>query len=57
MGGMFSKPKVPKMETPKVVPMVDEDALAASRRRTQGAARKRSGRQGTILTDNNDTLG
>lgn len=63
MGGLFSKPKLPKTvvdeakKTPP--PMVDEAALAAAKRKSMAAQSARSGRQSTILTDmaNDNTLG
>ncbi len=55
MGGIFSKPKLPKAlvadakKTPP--PMVDETALAAAKRKSMAAQAQRSGRASTVLTD------
>lgn len=63
MGGLFSKPKLPKTvvnearKTPP--PMVDDAAIAAAKRKSMAAASQRGGRASTILTDmaSNGTLG
>lgn len=61
MGGLFSKPKLPKAvtETAKKTPppMVDDTALAAAKRKSMAAQSARGGRQSTILTDMGDKLG
>jgi len=55
MGGLFSKPKLPKTvvdeakKTPP--PMIDEAALAAAKRKSMAAQSARGGRASTILTD------
>ena len=55
MGGLFSKPKLPKTvvnagkKTPR--PMVDDAAIAAAKRKSMAAASQRGGRASTILTD------
>lgn len=55
MGGLFSKPKLPKTvvneakKTPP--PMVDDAAIAAAKRKSMAAQAQRSGRASTILTD------
>lgn len=59
MGGLFSKPEIPppppipkvRMPTP-----VDKETLEAARRQRE-AARMRSGRSSTILTDNAGSSG
>lgn len=56
MSAMFSKPKMPKAATPKVLPMPDEAQADEARRKATLAQRARSGRRSTILTEN-DTLG
>lgn len=61
MGGIFKKPKLPKavVEDAKKTPppMVDEAALAASKRKAKEKASQRGGRVSTILTDMGGTLG
>lgn len=56
MGMLFSKPKIPKAATPKVVPMVDEAALQRTKRKSLMQQSARGGRQSTILSQG-DTLG
>ena len=50
-----SKPPEPKK--PTVMPLGDDDAASAARRRSLTAQASRSGRQSTILTDQDNTLG
>ena len=56
MAAMFSKPKIPKAATPKVIPMADEAAIAKTKRKSLAAQSARGGRQSTILSQG-DTLG
>lgn len=49
MGGLVSKPKVPKPEEP--APLPDDRELDAARRRKIAAQTQRSGRLSTILSD------
>lgn len=56
MGGMFSKPKMPKAPpAPKPIRMPTETdpAVLAAAERTRAAALQRQGRLSTILTDAN----
>lgn len=51
-------PKAPKVPKPVVMPVPDEDAIKAVKRRSLAEQFGRSGRASTILTNNNDdTLG
>ena len=51
---MFKKPK--PLPLPAVVPMADEEAVAAAKRKSIFMQNKRSGRASTMLTTR-DTLG
>ena len=57
MGAMFSKPKIPKAAEPEVVPAVDEDKIAETRRRSRAQQRARGGRQSTMLSGGEGLLG
>lgn len=48
LSDMFTSPDVPELAEPTVMPIADEQALAAARRRQAG--RKGSGRASTVLT-------
>lgn len=51
MGGLFGKPKVPKVEDPARMPDEEDPAVEEARRRRAEAARSRGGRASTILSD------
>lgn len=56
MGGMFSKPKMPKAPPPPKpvrMPVETDPAVQAAVERTRNAALMRQGRLSTILTDTN----
>lgn len=56
MGGMFSKPKMPKAPpAPKPVrmPVETDPAVLQAAERTRAATMQRAGRLSTILTDTN----
>lgn len=52
-------PAAPKVEAPPVMPLPDDEAAKAARKKSIMAQQQRSGRMSTILTDNSgsDTLG
>ena len=55
MGGLFSKPSVPKIETPKVkverMPVAEDPNADQAAARFRQAAADRRGRRSTIMTD------
>ncbi len=53
--GLTTKP--PKMGGPKEMPMPDDKAAQAARRRQMASMQTRSGRASTILSDQADVLG
>ena len=56
MSGLFSKPKMPKIEPP--TPLPDEKALTAARRRVVAQETRSSGSASTVLTGaGRETLG
>ena len=62
MSGLFSKPKI---ETPAavapaaVMPLPDDEAVKAAKKKSTQLQQRRKGRQSTVLTDTGDiaTLG
>lgn len=60
MGGMFSKPKMPKAPPPPKpvrMPVETDPAVLAAADRTRNAAMQRQGRMSTILTDQTRATG
>ena len=56
MGGLFSKPKIPKIEPPPApksvrMPVETDPEVTAATQRTRQSAMRRQGRLSTILTD------
>jgi hypothetical protein len=51
MGGILSTPKAPVIPPPAVMPTPDDAAVMAAKKKANVAARTRTGRQSTILTD------
>lgn len=55
MGGLFSKPSVPKIEAPKVkverMPVAEDPNADQAAKRFREAAAQRQGRRSTIMTD------
>ncbi len=57
-GALGLKPKTPKIPKTPVMPMADDLAVEAARKRSIAAIRSRSGRASTILSDDsNESLG
>lgn len=61
MGKIFKSPKPPEPPPPPppppVIPMADEDALRKKKAKGIAASRAKSGRQSTILSEAEDTMG
>lgn len=51
MSGLFSTPKAPVIPPPAPMPTPDDAAILAAKKKTVAAARLRTGRSSTILTD------
>lgn len=51
MGGLFKAPKAPVVPPPAPMPVPNDEAVVAAKKKTVSAARTRGGRQSTILTD------
>lgn len=56
LGGLFSKPKLPKEKDPIRMPVEDDDASRAAARRRRQSLLANEGRESTDLTGN-DQLG
>lgn len=56
MAAMFSKPKVPTILAPVVVPEADTDALAKAKKKAMTSSITSSGRSSTVLSPS-DKLG
>ena len=56
MAAMFSKPKVPTILAPVVVPEADTDALAKAKKKAMTSSTAASGRASTVLAPS-DKLG
>lgn len=51
------KPQAATASAPKVMPMADDDAVAAAKRKSMMAQMQRGGRSSTMLTGDSETLG
>lgn len=51
MGNIFSTPKPPQIPPPAVMPTPDDNAVMQAKKKAVVAARSRTGRSSTILTD------
>lgn len=56
MASMFSKPKVPTILAPIVIPEADTDALAKAKKKAMNSSTAQSGRSSTVLSPS-DKLG
>lgn len=56
MAGLFSKPSVPKVPEPTVIPLPDDAAMKAKKKRSLAEQQQRGGRTSTIL-NTEDKLG
>jgi hypothetical protein len=56
LGGAMNKPP-PAIQAPPVMPTPDDEAVKRARRRSLAAQLGRRGRQSTILSQGDDTLG
>lgn len=57
MAAMFSKPKVPTVLAPVVMPAEDADATRRAKKKANTAATERGGRQSTVLAGAEQKLG
>lgn len=57
MGGLFSSPKSPTVETPAPMPTEDAEQIEAAKKKKAAEIQSRSGRSSTILTRSSDKLG
>lgn len=57
MGGLFSKPKVQRVEVPAPVPLPDQPEIERARRRSLQEQQARTGRAATRLTQPAGTQG
>ena len=57
MGGLFDKPKQPKVQPPPVIPIPDDEEVRLAKKK-EYANKRQSGRAGTIMsTGGAETLG
>lgn len=54
VGQLLTPPKTPTVAESEPMPLADEEALTAARRRRASAARATGGRASTILSDSGD---
>lgn len=57
MPSLFSKPKIPQVVAPAVMPTPDDAAVQDAKRQQMAAMMARSGRQSTYLSDETKNTG